>query len=54
LNDVYANAPSTNSKAYIKAQFRLKKSEDMTFSTKEIVSTKEIGAFLPKALKRAT
>lgn len=46
LHAAHAGAPSTNSKAYQKAQFALKSAEDMTFSDKEI------DAFLPKELKR--
>lgn len=46
LHTVYAGAPSTNYKAYKKAQEALKKMEDMTFSDSEI------DAFLPKELKR--
>ena len=46
LHGVYAGAPSTNFKAYSKAQDALKKLEDMTFSDEEI------DAFLPKELKR--
>lgn len=46
LHAVYAGAPSTNYKAYQKAQEALKKLEDMTFSDAEV------DAFLPKELKR--
>jgi hypothetical protein len=46
LHAVYAGAPSTNHKAYKKAQEALKKLEDMTFSDKEV------DAFLPSELKR--
>lgn len=46
LHAVYAGAPSTNYKAYKKAQEALKSLEDMT------LSDKEIDAFLPKELKR--
>ena len=46
LHTVYAGAPSTNYKAYTKAQEALQKLEDMTFSEEEI------DAFLPKELKR--
>jgi vacuolar-type H+-ATPase subunit D/Vma8 len=46
LRDIYKRAPSTNSKAYMKAQDALKNREDMTFSDAEI------DAFLPKELKR--
>ena len=47
LNSVHSSAPSTNSKAYKKAQKALKKNEDMTFSDEEI------DMFLPKELKRS-
>ncbi len=46
LHSVYIGAPSTNLKAYRKAQDALKKFEDMTFSDSEI------DTFLPKELKR--
>lgn len=46
LRVIYNNAPSTNSKTYLKAQDRLKNQEDMTFSVEEI------DAFLPQSLKR--
>lgn len=46
LHAVYTGAPSTNYKAYVKAQKALKELEDMTFSDDEI------DAFLPKELKR--
>lgn len=46
LNTVYKGSPSTNSKAYKRAQVALQKNEDMTFSDEEI------NAFLPKELKR--
>lgn len=46
LHAIYSGAPSTNFKAYKKAQEALQKSEDMTFSDEEI------DAFLPKALKK--
>lgn len=46
LHSVYSGAPSTNFKAYRKAQDALKKHEDLTFSDAEI------DAFLPKDLKR--
>lgn len=46
LHAVYVGAPSTNFKAYSRAQESLKKLEDMTFSDEEI------DAFLPKKLKR--
>lgn len=46
LHTVYAGAPSTNYKAYTKAQEALQKFEDMTFSDEEI------DAFLPRELKR--
>jgi len=48
LHAVYVGAPSTNFKAYSRAQESLKKLEDMTFSDEEI------DAFLPKELKRAS
>ena len=48
LHAVYVGAPSTNFKAYSRAQESLKKLEDMTFSDEEI------DAFLPKELKRIT
>lgn len=47
LHSIYSGAPSTNYKAYRKAQDALKKYEDMTFSDAEI------DAFLPKELKRS-
>ncbi len=46
LHAVYTGAPSTNYKAYSKAQNALKNLEDMTFSDNEI------DAFLPRELKR--
>jgi len=46
LHAVYVGAPSTNYKAYTKAQKALKTLEDMTFSDDEI------DKFLPKELKR--
>lgn len=46
LHAIYAAAPSTNSRAYKRAQKALKYSEDMTFSDAEI------DAFLPKELKK--
>jgi hypothetical protein len=46
LHAIYKGAPSTNNKAYKKAQEALQKLEDMTFSDAEI------DAFLPKELKR--
>ncbi len=48
LHAVYVGAPSTNFKAYGRAQESLKKLEDMTFSDEEI------DAFLPKELKRVS
>lgn len=45
LNCIYESAPSTNSKAYMRAQDALKNREDLTFSDEEI------DAFLPKRLK---
>lgn len=47
LHSVYGGAPSTNLKAYTKAQEALQKLEDMTFSDAEI------DTFLPKELKRS-
>ncbi|OGU33886.1 MAG: hypothetical protein A2068_00735 [Ignavibacteria bacterium GWB2_35_6b] len=47
LHSIYSGAPSTNYKAYRKAQDALKKYEDMTFSDAEI------DAFLPNELKRS-
>lgn len=46
LHYLYSGAPSTNFKAYKKAQEALKQLEDMTFSDSEI------DAFLPDSLKR--
>ena len=46
LHAVYSGAPSTNFKAYKKAQKALQRHEDMTFSDDEI------DAFLPHELKR--
>ncbi len=46
LHKVYVGAPSTNYKAYVKAQDALQNLEDMTFSDEEI------DAFLPAELKR--
>lgn len=46
LHGIYLGAPSTNFKAYQKAQNSLKNMEDMTFSDEEI------DKFLPKELKR--
>ena len=46
LYEVYRGAPSTNLKAYRKAQEALQRLEDMTFADAEIDS------FLPKELKR--
>jgi hypothetical protein len=46
LHALYTGAPSTNFKAYKKAQEALKGLEDMTFSDEEI------DAFLPKILKK--
>lgn len=46
LQTTYKGAPSTDYKAYKKAQEALKRLEDMTFSDAEI------DAFLPKELKR--
>ncbi len=47
LHSIYKIAPSTNYKAYKKAQDALQKYEDMTFSDKEI------DAFLPNELRRS-
>lgn len=47
LHALYSGAPSTNFKAYKKAQEALKNLEDMTFSDAEI------DAFLPKSLKKS-
>ena len=46
LYGVYSVAPSTNKRAYVKAQKALKTLEDMTFSDEEI------DAFLPRELKK--
>lgn len=46
LHTLYSGAPSTNFKAYRRAQKALKDLEDMTFSDDEI------DAFLPNSLKR--
>ncbi|KQH83887.1 hypothetical protein AMR76_20785 [Vibrio furnissii] len=46
LHALYLGTPSTNFKAYKKAQEALKSLEDMTFSDEEI------DAFLPKSLKK--
>ena len=46
LHTIYTGAPSTNFKAYKRAQIALQKLEDLTFSDKEIDD------FLPKELKR--
>ncbi|WP_016791532.1 SLATT domain-containing protein [Vibrio cyclitrophicus] len=46
LHSIYVGSPSTNFKAYTKAQDALQKKEDMTFSDAEI------DAFLPSELKR--
>lgn len=45
LSAIYESAPSTNSKAYARAQDALKNREDLTFTDKEI------DAFLPAKLK---
>lgn len=47
LYEIYRGAPSTNYKAYTKAQ-EVQKPEDMTFSDAEI------DKFLPKELRRST
>jgi len=46
LHSIYLGSPSTNFKAYTKAQDALQNKEDMTFSDAEI------DAFLPSELKR--
>ena len=46
LYEIYRGAPSTNYKAYARAQKALQQLEDMTFSDVEI------DAFLPRELKR--
>ena len=46
LHGVYAGAPSTTHRAYMKAQDALKRYEDMTFSDQEI------DAFLPSVLRK--
>ncbi|EIA1497119.1 SLATT domain-containing protein [Vibrio alginolyticus] len=46
LHSIYVGSPSTNFKAYTKAQDALQNKEDMTFSDAEI------DAFLPSELKR--
>lgn len=48
LHVIYKSAPSTNSKAYKRAQKKLQIEDDLTFHTGEI------DKFLPKALKRDT
>ena len=48
LFSVYSVAPSTNKRAYTKAQEALKSLEDMTFSDEEI------DAFLPRELKKTS
>lgn len=48
LHATYKGAPSTDYKAYQKAQKALKELEDMTFSDEEL------DAFLPKELKRTS
>lgn len=47
LAALYQSAPQTDGKAYIEAQKRLQKMEDMTFSANEI------DCFLPLSLKRS-
>ncbi|MCG9738329.1 SLATT domain-containing protein [Shewanella insulae] len=47
LHAIYVGSPSTNFKAYTKAQDALQNKEDMTFSDAEI------DAFLPSELKRS-
>ena len=46
LHAVYSTAPSTNSRAYAKAQKALKHNEEMTFSDEEV------DAFLPAQLRK--
>ena len=46
LHAIYSAAPSTNSRAYAKAQEALKRNEEMTFSDEEI------DAFLPTQLRK--
>ena len=46
LHAVYSAAPSTNSRAYAKAQAALKHNEEMTFSDEEV------DAFLPSQLRK--
>lgn len=46
LHAIYKSAPSTNSKAYKKAQKKLQIEDDLTFNTGEI------DKFLPESLKR--
>jgi len=46
LHAVYSTAPSTNSRAYAKAQKSLKHNEEMTFSDEEV------DAFLPSQLRK--
>lgn len=48
LHKIYRAAPHTNGDAYVRAQERLQKKEDLTFSDAEI------DAFLPTSLKRAS
>ena len=48
LYDIYKGAPSTNSKAYVKAQKALKSDEELTFSDSEI------DVMLPSDLRRAS
>ena len=47
LHAVYSSAPSTNSRAYSKAQEALKRNEEMTFSDEEV------DAFLPTQLRKS-
>lgn len=47
LAALYQSAPQTNGKAYVEAQKRLQKMEDLTFSADEI------DCFLPLSLKRS-
>ena len=46
LHAIYSTVPSTNSRAYAKAQEALKRNEEMTFSDEEI------DAFLPTQLRK--
>ena len=48
VHSIYESAPSTNSKAYRKAQAALQRNEEMTFSDGEL------DAFLPSELRRGS